>query len=106
MNGTLPILGYRTSDRTSDLLVHKETRHSLPCPNTHTSQTDLLLRPPRLTQNGTYLPSTSCAQWMTQRNSTTPGIDLLVVQTKHVQTVYRHRGKGFVDLNDVDVVFS
>jgi hypothetical protein len=92
--------------RTSDLLVHKEARHALPSSNAHASQTDLLLRPPRLTENGAYLPGASCTQWVTQGNSTTPGVDLLVVETKHVQTIYRHRGKGFVDLNDVDVVLG
>jgi hypothetical protein len=80
MNRALPIPGRWTSD----LLVDKETRHPLPSSNAHASQTDLLLRPPCLTENGAYLPSTSCTQWVTQGNRTTPWIDLLVVETKHV----------------------
>lgn len=70
---------------------------------THGSDEDLLLRPSSLTQDGADLSRTGGTQRVAERNGTTAGVDLGMVQTQDVDAVDGHGGKGLVDLEDVDV---
>ena len=89
-----------------NLLVHKQSSHSLPSPNTHTGHQNLLLSPSSLTQNRTDLARPRSTQRMTQGNRTPARVHLSMVQAEVVQTVHSHRGKGLVDLVDVDVALG
>ena len=89
-----------------NLLVDKQPSHSLSSPNTHTGHQHLLLSPSSLTQNRTDLARSRSTQWMTQGNRTPARVHLSMVQAEVVQTVHSHRGKGLVDLVDVDVALG
>lgn len=89
-----------------DLLIHKQSGHSLPGSNTHTSDQNLLLRPLGLTKHRTDLACSRRTQRVTQGDSASPRVNLSMVQAKVVQTVHGHGRKGLVDLEDVDVLLA
>ena len=89
--------------RNLQLLIHKQPRHTLPCPNTHTRQQNLLLPPPTLAQPGANLPRARRAQRMTQRDRSAPNVQFRRVDLEHVGAVDGHGGEGFVDFDEVDV---
>ncbi len=85
------------------LLVNKQPGHSLPSPNTHTRQQNLLLLPSTFTQPRTNLPRARRTQRMAQRNRSAPHVQFRMIDIQRVETVYAHRGECFVEFNNVDV---
>ncbi len=92
--------------QTLELLIDKQSRHPLPGPDTHAGDTNLLLLPFSLAQDRTDLPCAGRAQRMTQCNSPTTRVHLSVIETQNAQAVHSHRGKGLVNLNDVNVILG
>lgn len=43
---------------------------------------------------------------MAEGDSTPPRVDLGMVETKNIYTVYGHTGKSFVDFKDIDILYS
>lgn len=73
---------------------------------THGGDQDLGLCPPSLAQDCADLSGTSGTQRMAEGDSTTTRVDLGVVKTQDIQAVDGHRGKGLVDLENVNVVLG
>src|SRR6266536_851750 len=86
------------------LLIDKQTSHTLSSTNTHTCQQDLLLLSSALAQSSNNLSCTSGTQWVTKSNSTTTRVHLLVWQFQGVFAVDSHGCESLVDLNDVTVI--
>lgn len=88
------------------LLIHKQTRHSLARPNTHTRQQNLLLLSPAFAQPGADLSGARGTQRMTQRNSSASDVHFRRVDAEDVCAVDGHRSESLVDFDDVDVVLE
>jgi len=86
------------------LLVDEQTGHTHTSTNAHTGEENLLLLPPALAQTGDDLARTGAAERVTQRNSTSPWVELLVVDLECLETVYGHGSEGLVKLDEVNVL--
>ena len=75
---------YSRGDRYLQLLVDKETSHTLTSTNAHTSQKNLLLLSPALTQPSDNLSSASSTKRMTKRNRTTPNVHLGMINVERI----------------------
>lgn len=87
-----------------DLLIDKQPSHALSSTNAHAGDQDLLLRPTSLAQDSSDLACASCAERVTDGDSTATRVDLGVLKAEVLDTVHGHGGKGLVDLVDVNVV--
>jgi len=86
------------------LLVDKETSHTLTSSNTHAGQKNLLLLPSALAQARYDLSSASGTKGMAESDGTAADVHLGVVNVELIQTVDGHAGKGLVELDDIDVI--
>lgn len=86
------------------LLVDEQTGHTHTSANAHTGEQNLLLLPPALAQTSYDLTRTGAAEWVTQRDSTSPRVELLVIDLECLETVYSHGSEGLVELNKVNVL--
>lgn len=88
------------------LLGHPDGSHTHTSADAHAGDTNLLVGPLELSQEGADLAGTSAAKRVAEGNSTTLGVDLLLRQAKLVDTPHALRGEGLVDLEDVDIILS
>ena len=91
---------------TLHLLIHKQARHALACPDAHTRQQHLLLLPPALAQTRADLPGARGSERVTQRDGPAPNVHLGRVDAEDVDAVDGHGGEGLVEFDEVDVVLE
>ena len=80
----------RGATRYLQLLIHKETRHSLTRPNAHTRQQDLLLLSSALAKPGADLPGAGSSQRVSQRDGSTSDVHFRGVDAKDVCAIDGH----------------
>jgi len=85
-------------------LVHEQTGHTHARTNTHASQQHFLLLPPALAKTCDNLTCTRATKWVTQSDSSSPNVQLLMVYFQCLEAVDRHRCESLVDLNKIDVI--
>lgn len=88
------------------LLIYKQTRHTLARPNAHARQQYLLFLSSAFTQPSTDLSCACSPQRVTQSNSSTSHIHFRWVDAKNVCAVDSHGSKSLIDFDDVDVILK
>lgn len=96
----------KKNPQTLHLLIHKQARHALACPDAHTRQQHLLLLPPALAQTRADLPGARGSERVTQRDGPAPDVHLGRVDAEDVGAVDGHGGEGLVEFDEVDVVLE
>ena len=88
------------------LLRNPDSGHTHTGTDAHAGDTDLLVCPLQFSKQSADLAGTSASKRVTECNSTTLGVDLLLGNTKLVDTPDALGSEGLVDLVDVDIILS
>lgn len=82
---------------------HEASCHALASSNAHRDDEHLLISSAELTEASDNLSRTRGSERVTEGNGTTTRVHLGPVQAELVTAVDSHRGKGLIDLKDIDV---
>ena len=78
------------ANRYLQLLIHKETRHSLTRPDAHTRQQDLLLLSPTFAKPGADLSGAGSSERVSQRDGSTSDVHFRGIDAQDVCAVDGH----------------
>lgn len=88
------------------LLGDPNSGHTHTGANAHAGDANLLVGPVELGQKCAHLAGASAAERVTEGDSTTLGVDLLLGQAKLIDTPHTLGGECLIDLVDVDIILG